>query len=98
MRMPRPRLTIRRLMLVVAIVGVVLGTSITIRRRATEFESRAAAHREKWIKIFTMTEGSTGDTPERRRRLGHLAEMDLKYQRAARYPWLPVAADPPEPK
>ena len=26
--------------------------------------------------------------------------MDLryKYQRAARYPWLPVASDPPEPE
>jgi hypothetical protein len=31
------------------------------------------------------------------RRIAFLVKMRLKHQRAARYPWLPVAPDPPEP-
>jgi hypothetical protein len=28
----------------------------------------------------------------------HFRHMEEKYRRAARYPWLPVAPDPPQPK
>jgi hypothetical protein len=30
--------------------------------------------------------------------IGHHHAMALKYESAARYPWLPVAPDPPEPE
>lgn len=33
-----------------------------------------------------------------RRRTAYHAAMARKYRRAARYPWLPVAPDPPEPE
>jgi hypothetical protein len=29
---------------------------------------------------------------------GHYSRLTAKYERAARYPWLPVAPDPPEPE
>jgi hypothetical protein len=32
------------------------------------------------------------------RRSDHYGALEAKYERAARYPWLPVAPDPPEPK
>jgi hypothetical protein len=45
--------------------------------------------------------GARGPVRELRREqdlhLYHLA-LSRKYERAARYPWLPVAPDPPEPK
>jgi hypothetical protein len=33
-----------------------------------------------------------------RRRADYHESLIVKYERAARYPWLPVAPDPPEPK
>ena len=39
------------------------------------------------------------DHPElERRRADHYARLRQKYDRAARYPWLPVESDPPEPR
>jgi hypothetical protein len=32
------------------------------------------------------------------RRIGYFGEMRRKHERAARYPWLPVGPDPPEPE
>lgn len=32
------------------------------------------------------------------RKAEHFANLKQKYERAARYPWLPVAPDPPEPE
>jgi hypothetical protein len=30
--------------------------------------------------------------------IAHFADLRRKYEHAARYPWLPVEADPPEPE
>ena len=50
MRLPRPRLTIRRLMIVVALVGAALGGE-KMRRVRAERASKAAFH-ESWADVW----------------------------------------------
>lgn len=144
MRLPRVRFTVRRLMIAVAIAGVIMGvTRLTanarrLRARAAGYAIRAATEREtNWgmasdeaqlaravdrVKVHKtrMEAGSLDQDPSdqravlelmeesvarRRRRIarhhGRLAyflAMRAKYERAARYPWLSVEPDPPEPE
>ncbi len=86
--MKLPRLTIRRLMLVVAIAGLVLG--VLVERRA-RFLRIAARH-----KIPASDPAFNYRGFYIPRRLIYHGMMESKYERAARYPWLPVAPDPPE--
>ena len=44
-----------------------------------------------------IAEDATGSESMTGAKLVCLVEIEAKYERAARYPWLPVAPDPPEP-
>jgi hypothetical protein len=106
--MRHPRFTVRRLMVAVAVVGVIGGGWIEGERRRARFR--------ELVKVYTlqvmnysaiMYSGPGGEHFEkyvRDRRaknakpLAYYTEMLRKYQFAARYPWLPVAPDPPEPE
>jgi hypothetical protein len=84
-----PRLTTRHLLVLVALVGLALGSVAWMQRRAASFRGVAAHHRSRIIlvgppsSLFDLT-------------VYHM-EMAQKYERAARYPWLLVEPDPPEP-
>jgi hypothetical protein len=109
MRMPRFRFTVRRMMVAVAIVGAcvwgvrMLQMSRAYGKKAERFASNAMDR----IPGFN---GEWPKTPEGEAKLrrtwdlwkqemeDHNAAMAAKYRRAARYPWLPVAPDPPEPE
>jgi hypothetical protein len=87
--MKLPRFTIRRMMVGVAILGLSLGF---LAERRARFLRIAARHEEssRFYRLypgFYIPSGAFYDI-----------EMELKYERAARYPWLPVEPDPPEPK
>ncbi len=84
--MKPPRLTIRSLMVAVAIVGLIVGTGLELRRRHRRFSQLAATH----LLAAVADEGGPNST-------WHL-HMWVKYRRAARHPWLPVAPDPPVPE
>jgi hypothetical protein len=43
-------------------------------------------------------EYNTATAPRHARLVAHYTELQGKYLRAARYPWLPVEPDPPEPE
>jgi hypothetical protein len=99
MRLPHPRFSLRWMMIGVAVVGIMLGFEITRRRQEgflsmarlwdnTEFTSRQAAD---------STPGPHGDPVAMRRLAEYAHNLRMKYERAARYPWLPVEPDPPEP-
>jgi hypothetical protein len=128
-----PRLTIRRLMVAVAVVAVAFGYRNAVRRRET-FEFMAMFHRQEMEAcrgyldgVTVLSTGGDGKTTYRRmvptgpdpfiaevrsrgfgvelferaslnRREAYHAALTAKYERAARYPWLPVAPDPPEPE
>jgi hypothetical protein len=91
MRLPRPRFTLRRLMVAVAVMAVVLGLCRWLWTRSVAFRSIADAHNAQRMGGIPM---HTENLPS----LLYHIEMGNKYDRAARYPWLPVAPDPPEPK
>jgi hypothetical protein len=116
-----PRMTMRRWMIVVAVVAIVLGVTIeragldhlgvalgavvaivlgvTIERR-NRFRKIAAHHHAQFRKLvgqghIILFAGSSDDPMMRR--LEQHESMRLKYELAARYPWLTVHPDPPPP-
>jgi hypothetical protein len=82
MKIPHPRFTVRRLMVAVAIVALPIG--LWGRSMAFARIAREHAAREK-------------DFADARASSYHW-NLAVKYERAAMYPWLPVAPDPPEPQ
>jgi hypothetical protein len=120
--MPRPRYTLRWMMVAVAIAGIGLGGYRMHRHRLRSLErARSYAESERYCS-FMWSEVSAypnfrwpGDhrppsSPEElrkaeevahsswERKIDYHANLRRKYERAARYPWLPVAPDPPEPE
>jgi hypothetical protein len=89
--MKLPRITTRRLMLAVALVGLGLGSIAELHRRSVAFDRLSKYH--------ILTAGNLH--PPRRHgpipRADWHARMGAKYRAAAERPWLPVEADPPEP-
>ena len=81
-----PRLTIRRLMIVVAIVALLLATFLLLNDRRKRFAILANSH------------GLRAIDEVKANRPGRHYQLWEKYTYAAHHPWLPVASDPPEPK
>jgi hypothetical protein len=115
MRLPRPQITIRRLMIAVAIVGVLMGGLIewnVLRQRALFYRKRARDHADMEMSLRLTAEGPGGTNrvdispgPGAPSNpfpilvvIDHEARLRRKWEEAARYPWLPVEPDPPEPK
>jgi hypothetical protein len=83
-------------MVVVAVAAFAIGfgrlwetRQFYLRKAARHEESRA----EIWFRNFPGFDPSS--VPESAK---YHEAMSRKYEHAARYPWLPVAPDPPEPK
>jgi hypothetical protein len=94
-------------MVAVAIVGVILYGELTRRRWAKLSAAyRSKAELARVIRDWSMgwAEGpmqgdlGAGQRESLMRRIAYQAKLAEKYEHAARYPWLPVAPDPPEPE
>jgi hypothetical protein len=112
MRLPRVR--IWKMMVGVALIGITMGASIIgtqLWARSTLYRALAicyegfakTARRSLWEGRETPFRGGAMRLrPTRRTELQISAERYERlwriYDRAARYPWLPVAPHPPEPK
>lgn len=94
MKFPRVRSTVRRMMVAVAFVGLAFGAYLACRVRAERFQDSARWHRVRHVALVI---GGGDESPSLARLEWHKA-MAEKYDRAARYPWFPVAPDPPEPR
>jgi hypothetical protein len=86
MCLPRPRFTVRTLMIAVAIVAVAAAIAVGLRRRSQRFMRLAYDHED-------MSYTRPGDPVA-----SYHDRLSWKYQQAARYPWLSVPPDPPEPE
>lgn len=86
MQLPRPHFSVRRMMVVVAIAGVVIGMLM----RAARFQQVSDYHRSRIILI-------SPPDPRVDMTLYHV-EMANKYSYAAGHPWLPITSDPPKPQ
>jgi hypothetical protein len=106
-----PRMTTRRWMVVVAVVALSFVGEQT-RRRAARFRLLAQRHAKIESSLRTIAARLSLMKPSSYRQLcGQMsrvvrmspelveyhAALRLKYERAARYPWLAVELDPPEP-
>jgi hypothetical protein len=111
MQMPRVRFTVRSMMVVVAIVAVAIWTPMWAKSqldaRRTYFVELARQYYDKRMIACSfaysgpggaiMEERIKADKVRRDRASVYYSDLIQKYLRAARYPWLPVGPDPPEP-
>ena len=96
MRLGCPRLTVRGMMVAVAVVAVALSL-IVLKRRSDGYRSLAGYHAAR-----AMAESGTGPAESGFARIWTQQgewhkRMREKYERAASRPWMPVEPDPPEP-
>jgi hypothetical protein len=110
MRLPRVRFTVRRIMTAVAVAACILG-GIRLQQLAAGYQERSShfAHRMLMEKVGCYFDDVILDAAAREksrrkytdlshRRYLRYQSLGEKYERAARYPWLPVEPDPPEPE
>jgi hypothetical protein len=80
-------------MIMIAVVAIVLGITIDRRNR---FRKMAVHHQAVLMKLARRMKPFADDRSWLP--LEWHESMGRKYERAARFPFLPVAADPPEPE
>ena len=97
MPIPRPRFTVRRLMIAVAVVAVLLGVVVGLKRRSDRFRAIALRYAAKH-KEDRMAYDVVADEGRFLRRYDYHLSMQRKYEMATERPWLPVPPDPPEPE
>jgi hypothetical protein len=100
----------RRILVAVAVIAIVLGALVGIRRRIRRFDDLAAFHRSQIVDVVWLKSGPDGAAvfspsgvsqngspiPPRQQRLDRWhVQMMQEYLRAARYPWLDVVEDSP---
>ena len=91
------QVTVRRWIVAAVIMALALAIA-RIGDRRLYFWRRAAYHAEAAKRGWMMMipEGMLGAVmPLSRQQIAYHAAMARKYEHAARYPWLPVAPDPP---
>jgi hypothetical protein len=102
-----PKFRIRTLMIAVAVLGIAFGGLAGLQRmdqRRQKFRAMAQNHLQRSVINRLTLEGSVAhraakaDTETYRMRAEYHRALNLKYDYAARNPWLPVSSDPPEPR
>lgn len=106
--MQLPQMTTRRWMLAVAMAGALTGAERLGRRRAVyrELAREHGAMEHLYLGFagtdrFPLDPGGDlcyGMTAESKAQAEHHRRQRLRYERAARRPWLPVPPDTPEPE
>jgi hypothetical protein len=99
MPVPRARFTVRRLMVAVAIIALALGVycwTTLLRDRAARCRRLAVGY-EIDEQLYGDPRIGPPDPAARAVIVRHVAGLRRKYDRAARYPWLPIERDPPDP-
>jgi hypothetical protein len=92
-RLARVRFTVRWMMVAVMVAAVGLGMLAWVGRRTAAFRDRAERLGVQWMRLNYVS-----STPRIERLKIHCAALRQKYDRALRYPFLPVPPDPPEPE
>jgi hypothetical protein len=94
------RFTVRRLMIAVGAVGLVLGVYASYESRSERFFALMISHQLRGNALIDNAQPGADRATQRRRntRIAWHEVMSVKYEYAARHPWLPVSPDPPEPQ
>ena len=101
LRLPRLRVTVRGMMILVAVVAVVLGAGLGLKRREADLTRQGREHMQQWASYTNEFSKAPAqrmlpDAMLSRRAAWH-GTMWRKYERASHRAWAPVAADPPKP-
>ena len=96
MRLPPPRLTVRGLIVVVAMVGLMLGLAIHLRRRSYAYLHLAARESLAVHALFKDLRFRPDDESLIREMKWSLRRFEI-YERASKMPWLPVTLESPGP-
>src|SRR4051812_8359590 len=103
MRLSRPRFTVRSLIVLVAVAAITSGVLVYVermKRLSQQYRERALNHYWQEMTIGTgQKSGYNGKvlSPDPSGLVSYHAQLREKYERAARYPWLPVEPDPMPP-
>jgi hypothetical protein len=92
-----PRMTTRRWMIVVAMIGVALG-GLEVLRRRREYDLAMAAHHNALFDNAMNPPRVIKDFRPLAEYTDYHLKLMGKWIKAARSPWLPVEPDPPEPE
>ena len=92
-----PRATIRRLLLLVAALGVACGILVALQRRSERFRRPAAEYASAIHTVYFADVNGTDGTILTSTTADHHADLSEKYSAAADQPWLPLGSDPPPP-
>jgi hypothetical protein len=92
-----PRVTIRRLLLLVAALAVVLGVLVALQRRSERFRHRAAEYASAVHSVYFADVNGEDGVGWTAGVAGDHADLASKYTAAARRPWLPLESDSPPP-
>ena len=101
------RFKIRGMMLAIAAIALLIGETIEGERRRARFHERVARYKSRvgLRQIFAYS-GPGGEHRRQKRQEYHMriapyqaydTMLIKKYERAERFPWLPVMPDPPPP-
>ena len=96
-----PRFTTRRLMVLVAVVAFALGMwGLKERRNERLVRRDSYSVRVRRHRIIKQDSENFGRPLHQfwQHRLDYFEDMERKWERAARYPWLSVPPDPPPPE
>ena len=93
MRLPRMQLTIRRMMIAVAVVAVAFSIPVGLRSRSEALARNSQAHFRAANDLLFSPRRPAGAS-----RFYWHVQLGKKYRSAATRPWLPVESDPPEPE
>jgi hypothetical protein len=101
MRPPRPRLTMGWLIVAVTTVVMMLALPTVLEYREERFRDMISRHSSEELLIdLDLDLGGLSPRVESslRERARYHKAMREKYVYALRHPWLPLGADPPEPR
>ncbi len=108
MRWPRVRFRVRSMMVVVAIVALSMWARFQVEARRNHFSQLVRSFFEKRVAASAFAYSGPGgavmerlakaDGERRAEASAYYTGLIQKYERATRYPWLPVAPDPPKPR
>ena len=92
-----PRVTIRRLLVLIAGSAVVLGIVVGLKRRSEHFRKLAAECASAIHSVYFADLNGLDGASWTASVAGYHADLSAKYTAAAKRPWLPLEEEPPAP-
>jgi hypothetical protein len=92
-----PRVTIRRMLMLVAITSVIFSIQVALQRRSERFRRRAAEYAAAIHRVYFANVNGMDGGGMTASAADYHDDLSLKYTAAANRPWLPLESDPPLP-